>query len=88
MSFGLPVIASDVGGNTEVLSHGGGVLVPSGNADSLAKAIQNMLNDNVSRSRMSSEAKQTIQQHYSVDHMVTNWLTVYEQILGGRLGER
>ena len=40
MSFGLPLIVTDVGGLTEVaLQYGGTILVPPGDADSLLQAI-------------------------------------------------
>lgn len=40
---GLPVVASDVGGIPEVVGSGAGVLVPTGDADGLAAAIEAVL---------------------------------------------
>jgi glycosyltransferase involved in cell wall biosynthesis len=43
---GLPVVATDVGGNSELLVHGeSGMLVPAGDADALAAAVTAVLTD-------------------------------------------
>jgi glycosyltransferase involved in cell wall biosynthesis len=44
--MGVPVIASDLGGNPELVSDGqNGLLFESGNAGDLARQIQRMLDD-------------------------------------------
>ncbi|RME58063.1 glycosyltransferase, partial [Candidatus Parcubacteria bacterium] len=44
MSVGLPVVATDVGGNRELLEDGRlGLLVPSENAKALAEALSRLL---------------------------------------------
>lgn len=50
MSYGLPVIVTDVGGLTEVVEHyKGAILIPPRDVGALRAAIQNMDRDNVSR---------------------------------------
>ena len=83
MSYQLPVIATDVGGNTEVVNQGGGILIPAGNAEKLASAIQLFLTDPDMVKRLGKEALTNIQHHYSIQHMVSGWESVYSKILGG-----
>lgn len=85
MSHGLPVIATRTGGNTEVVSKGGGVLVPPGETESLAMAIRQFLEDDELRHRLGEDALNVVRSGYSVEHMVQKWLKVYENILGRQL---
>lgn len=85
MSHSLPVIATQIGGNTEVVSKGGGVLVPPGEPASLAGAICQFLDDAELRRRLGAEALEVVKRNYSVELMVQKWLSVYEQILEQRL---
>ena len=87
MSYGLPAIASAVGGNSEVLAKGGGILIPVGNAEALANAISHFLADPEAVKRMGKEARQNIQNHYSVKGMVAGWESVYTRILESRHGK-
>jgi glycosyltransferase involved in cell wall biosynthesis len=53
MAAGKPVIASDVGGLRDIVqSHQTGLLVPPGDADALAEAMDRLLEDPDARSRM------------------------------------
>jgi teichuronic acid biosynthesis glycosyltransferase TuaC len=50
MACGLPVVATDVGGNPQVVSHAGlGRIVPFGDADALAGALQEALHTDWNR---------------------------------------
>ena len=58
LALGLPVVATDVPGVREALSHGReGLLVPPGRADLLAVAIEALIADPNERARMSKAAK-------------------------------
>ena len=52
MSSGLPVIAADAGPTRELLAAGGGLVVPPGDADALARAIVSLAGDPARRSAM------------------------------------
>lgn len=88
MSHGLPAIATRTGGNTELLGKGGGVLVPPGESEPLASAINEFLNNSELRRRLAAEAVDVVRRHYSIDGMVNKWLEVYKQILGGSLEKK
>lgn len=81
MANGLPVIATQVGGNTEVVSKGGGVLVSAGAPVSLANAIRVFLTNDDVRHCLGIEATEVVRKNYTVEHMVKNWLNVYKIIL-------
>lgn len=87
MSYGLAVIATEAGGNTEVVRRGGGLLVPPSEPVPLANAIQTMLHDAKDREHMGKVARQVVDKHYSVDHMVKKWLAAYQHILGRSLSD-
>lgn len=86
MSYALPVIATQTGGNTEVINRGGGVLVPPGEAEPLAEAIKLFVNDASFRRELGEKALSVIKSNYTIEKMVSSWIEVYEGILGGKIG--
>ncbi len=82
MAAGLPVVATAVGGNVEVLSYGGGLLVPAGAPQPLRRALDRLVADPDLRDRLGMQARRTVEQHYSLEHMVQAWDGVYRQLLG------
>jgi len=81
MSFGLPAITTDVGGNSEVLEHGGGILLPPHDPESLANALRDLLTDGDRRSVLGAEARRNIELHFSIERMVEAWEDTYRKIL-------
>lgn len=66
MSVGLPVVATDVGGNKEIIRADiNGILVPPGDYRSMAKKVCSILKNSLKRSRMSANAKKLIEQEYA-----------------------
>jgi glycosyltransferase involved in cell wall biosynthesis len=64
MSFGLPIVATDVGGIPEWVSDGvNGILVPSRDPASLARAIQLLIDDPPLRKSMGNESFQKYLQY-------------------------
>jgi glycosyltransferase involved in cell wall biosynthesis len=58
MSHGLPIIASDVGGIPELLSDDSGILVPPGDDEALAQAMERLASDPDLRARMGRAARE------------------------------
>jgi glycosyltransferase involved in cell wall biosynthesis len=83
MAAGLPVIASAVGGNVEVLKRGGGVLIPVSDSTALADSLVTLLGDAALRARYGREARKVVQDHYTVDHMIAGLDQLYERVLDG-----
>jgi glycosyltransferase involved in cell wall biosynthesis len=61
MSRGRPVVATEVGGNTDMVTNGhNGLLVPPGDAEALALAMRRLLDDDVLRTTMGETAKASV----------------------------
>jgi len=85
MAAGCPVIASDVGGNPELVEDGvTGLLFPSDDADALAHCLQRMGGDHALRLRLSQQAAQVARQRYSVEQLVRSTTRVYARCLDAR----
>src|SRR5713101_7999468 len=68
MARALPVIASDVGGPAEIITHGvDGLLVTPGDEQALVSAITSLLEDEDSGRRLSEAAQATVRQRFTVD---------------------
>jgi L-malate glycosyltransferase len=77
-----PIIATDVGGNPEIVDDFiNGILVSSKNADQLCKALLTLDGDPAMASAMGVQSKRKAEQHYSNSSMVNNLETVYWQAL-------
>jgi glycosyltransferase involved in cell wall biosynthesis len=78
MASGLPVVATDVGGNREALEDGAlGLLVPPGNPAALAAAIGRLLDDTTLGNSLGARARSRISQHYSPESMIDAHLALY-----------
>ncbi|MEU4470483.1 glycosyltransferase [Micromonospora sp. NPDC023888] len=82
MAYGLPVVASAVGGNVEVLRSGGGRLVPAGDPGALADALTPLLDDPAERRRLGELGRTVVAEGYRLDVMLGRLDRVYQQILG------
>lgn len=82
MAAGLPVVATAVGGNVEVLEHGGGELVPAGDPAALAAGLQQLIADAETRRKLGRQGVEVITRHFSTERMVTGWDAVYRRVLG------
>ncbi len=72
MARGLPVIASNVGGPAEILTHEkNGLLVEAGDERALALAISQLIKDPEKRKRFGQAARSTVQQRFVIEENVT-----------------
>jgi glycosyltransferase involved in cell wall biosynthesis len=68
MSASLPVVATNVGGIPECVTHGEtGLLVPPANPAALAESIQQLLADEALRARFGARGLEIVQQRFSQD---------------------
>jgi glycosyltransferase involved in cell wall biosynthesis len=82
MSCGIPVVATNVGGISEVISPGAnGFLVPPGSPKKLAKVVLELLDDAALRDRIGRAARKTIEEHFTWDRIADKILQCYESIL-------
>ncbi|UCE22866.1 MAG: glycosyltransferase family 4 protein [Candidatus Aminicenantes bacterium] len=81
MAHGIPIVASDVGGIPDLVTHGkNGFLVPPKNPEELAKHIQILIEDEAKRKKM-GEAGKKMAQKFSHESMVKNIAALYEELL-------
>lgn len=84
MAAGLPVIASDVGGNPVLVEDGvNGLLVPVGDPIALAAAITTLATDPARRARMGEESRRRAAS-LSWDACTGAHVALYEELLGRR----
>jgi len=81
MAAGLPVVAYSVGGNSELLSHQRGALIPAGNETSFADAVQNFLTDSALRGQLGRNGLQFAQENFSLDHVRQRYMELYVSLL-------
>jgi len=79
MNVGLPVVATNTGGIPEVVTEGkSGYLVPSQNADKLAKAILDLLREPPKAKEMGEMAKKEVKLKFNLDDMIKELEQTYE----------
>jgi len=83
MAAGCPLVASDVGGLSEILADDRGVLVPPGDAAALADAVARLLGDNERRAELTAKAKASLDR-YDLDHIVDGIEVQYRTAIDGR----
>ncbi|NEP32962.1 glycosyltransferase [Moorena sp. SIO3B2] len=80
---GLPMVATDVGGNREVILDGKtGIIVPPQNSEALAKAMQNLMELPLfERQKMGHLSRYYIAENHSFNQGLIKWLELYYQLL-------
>jgi glycosyltransferase involved in cell wall biosynthesis len=82
MSCGLPVIATAVSGNLDVITHGkNGILVPPKSPEKIAEAISSLLDDEQLRKNLGENARKTIEENYTWDIISNNYLKYYKTLI-------
>ena len=86
MAAGLPVVASNVGGNPELIQSETGILVPPGNQDALVAAIERLLKDASERSTLGRNAKDHAQENFTIERMQARYEDLYSGLLERKHG--
>jgi sugar transferase (PEP-CTERM/EpsH1 system associated) len=83
MATGLPVVATDVGGNPELITPGHtGLLVKAGDSAALADGIQSYLDRPSLRAEHGAEGRRVVEKDFSLRSMVGQYLAVYDALAG------
>jgi glycosyltransferase involved in cell wall biosynthesis len=86
MSCSVPIIATDVRGNRDIISHyENGILTPPKNPKKLAEAILILLNDEMMRRFLGKNARKTIKDKYTWNNISIKILECYQQILNKQI---
>jgi glycosyltransferase involved in cell wall biosynthesis len=82
MAAGLPVVATDVGGTSEIVVDGvTGRVVPPHDPGALAAAIADVLGDRAAAEALGRAGRDRLRERFSVDRMVDAFVAVYEDAL-------
>ena len=83
MAAGLPVVATDVGGNAEAVQDGTtGRIVPPENPQALASAICEVLGDPNRAKAMGEAARERVSEKFTTEAMMKQLVSVYHRVLG------
>lgn len=83
MSAGVPVVATDIWGNNELVVHGEtGFLVPVGDRAGLARFAYKILEDPELRARLGAAGRERVLGEFSVQKMVDAHAALYRELLG------
>jgi glycosyltransferase involved in cell wall biosynthesis len=82
---GLPLVATDAGGSRELVLDGvTGLLVPVGDVEALAAALERLANDPVLRDRLGRAARERVATTFGMDRMVAEFAALYEELADQR----
>jgi N-acetyl-alpha-D-glucosaminyl L-malate synthase BshA len=81
MCFGCPSVATAVGGIPEVVRSGEhGLLVPAGDADALARGVEELLRDRERRDALGRAGQQRARQKFSAAEIVPRYESLYRRV--------
>ncbi len=79
MAAGKPVIATDVGGNQEIIRHGEtGILISPQNSEMLADSILMLLENKTLANKLGMAARKVVKEKFSINCMIDNYIKLYE----------
>jgi sugar transferase (PEP-CTERM/EpsH1 system associated) len=82
MASGLPIIATAVGGNGELVNEGiNGLLVPPANPAKLAEAIVNLAQQTDVAKAMGQQSRRFVEERYGMSAMVSRYQQLYDRLL-------
>ncbi len=88
MRAGLPMIVTDVGGNSEAVIHGEtGVVVPPRDPSALAEAILRLTSDRALRRSLGDNARRRIEQRFTLASCVDAYEALYRGLRAGKFPE-
>lgn len=84
IAAGRPVVSTDVGGVREVITHEEtGMLIPSGQPESMAMACKRLVDEAELRCRITQQAKSVVAQRFRRDEMFNRTVEAYHQLQSG-----
>lgn len=95
MSYGLPCIATNVGGNIELMGEDGnrnighgdfiiaknGLLVNPDDVEGLSRAMLYLIRNGMKREELGNQARLSIQENYSIDLIADKYIGLYQRML-------
>jgi sugar transferase (PEP-CTERM/EpsH1 system associated) len=89
MSSGLPVVATRVGSNPQLVeSERFGMLIPADDDEALASAVERLHGDTTLRNALGANARRRIELRFSIDRMVRDYEELYLSVASKTTKER
>ncbi|MDJ0689951.1 MAG: glycosyltransferase [Xenococcaceae cyanobacterium MO_188.B32] len=84
MAMGLPIIASDVGGQKELLTPGSGFLIPKTSGDlteieKYVEVLESLINDRKRRQQIGKSARARVEKHFSLEITLDRIETIFDE---------
>ena len=81
MGMGIPAISSSVGGCSDLIENlKNGILFPVNDMVKFVQAVEDLIGDNSLAPKLGARAKKTIENRFSLNRMIDNYLLVYEKL--------
>jgi glycosyltransferase involved in cell wall biosynthesis len=85
MACGLPCVATRVSGSEDIIQHGiNGLLVESEDYQGMAQALITLLCDPVLTRKYGQAAREAVERHYSLEHIMDRYVELYQRIVDHR----
>lgn len=85
MAAGIPIVATEVPGTVEVVTHmEHGLLAPAGRPGAFAKALHCSVTNPADARRMVERAGQRVRECFSLERMIAETLDIYEEMASNR----
>jgi glycosyltransferase involved in cell wall biosynthesis len=82
MASGLPVIATDVGGNADLVVTGKtGAIIPAADPDAMAREIVRLVNEPAIAKDMGQAGRNLVENKFSMNAMVAAYQGTYDKLL-------
>jgi L-malate glycosyltransferase len=81
MAAGVPAVAYNVGGNSELLSDQRGVLLPAGDEAKFSEAVTELLKSKELRRKLALDALQFVRDNFSLASVLQRYIDLYESLL-------
>ncbi len=88
MAAGVPVVASHVGGNSELIEKDRGVLVPANNEEAMAEAVGELIRSAALRADLGRNARAFAQANFTLEDVRRRHEDLYRELLQKKSGGR
>ena len=82
MAAYMPVVATNVGGNKELVFHNqNGFLFPVGNSEKMAEYLEILVKDSALRKKMGYQSRKIVEDKFTQKRMLSNYQKLFESVL-------
>ncbi len=79
MSYGLPIVASDIKGNNELVSEANGILVPINDIDSLAAVLLSLPDKLEKLKEWGENSRKKVEENFNLMNFVRKYNDIYKK---------